>query len=201
MGFLNDYLPYSNKTLNISLTSILTALVCVTTFVLYFPFPGTTGGYFNVGEVVIYISAILFGPLIGGIAGGVGAALADVFIAIEYAPATLVIKFCEGFIVGFIVYTARLKEWNITNKNLFHTAAVIIGGIIMFLGYFIYEAFIWPVFIGPEAGLVVAIGYLPWNILQVLLSAIVAIPASIALLHALPIEKEPSKQINESFKG
>ena len=196
MRFIKNYIPPYQRSMNIALTSILTALVCVATIVLYIPIPNTLGGYFNVGEVVIYISAILFGPFIGGIAGGVGAALADIFVAIEYAPATFVIKFCEGFIIGFIIYTAYIKQWVNWKKRIAVISALIIGGTIMVMGYFIYEAYIWPIVIGPGAGLAIAIISLPWNSLQAILSAIVAVPASIGIPKGLELEYEELKKID-----
>ena len=194
MDFLKKYLPPYQRTMNIALTSIMTALVCVTTILLYIPIPNTIGGFFNVGEVVIYITAIMFGPIIGGIAGGVGAALADVFVVIEYAPATLVIKFFEGFVIGFLIYTIRIKEWDQWKERITFISAFILGGFILVLGYFIYEAYIWPVFIGPGAGLIIALISLPWNSVQVALSAAVAIPTSVGIQKAFPIwESKPSK--------
>ena len=35
-------------------------------------FIAASGGFFNIGEIMIYITALLMGPLIGGFAGGVG---------------------------------------------------------------------------------------------------------------------------------
>jgi len=61
-----------------------------------------TSGYFNIGETIIYITAILFGPYVGAIAGGVGAAISDMLLAPVFAPGTLVIKALEGAIVGFL---------------------------------------------------------------------------------------------------
>ena len=65
-----------------------------------------TRGFWNIGEAGVYISALIAGPVIGGIAGGVGSALADVFLGYAYyAPGTLVIKGAEGFITGFIYHS------------------------------------------------------------------------------------------------
>jgi uncharacterized membrane protein len=91
-----------NMTLRIILTAIFTALVTVATVVLGVPLPAANG-YFNLGEAMIYIAALLLGPIGGGIAGGVGAMLGDIILVYPlYAPATLVIKFSEGVIVGYL---------------------------------------------------------------------------------------------------
>jgi uncharacterized membrane protein len=84
-----------------AIAAIFAALVCVVTLVLVVNIPATNG-YFNIGETMIYIAALLFGPLVGAFAGGVGAAISDLLVAPVYAPATLIVKSCEGAIVGFL---------------------------------------------------------------------------------------------------
>lgn len=183
MGFLDNYLPPFQKTVNLVLASIMTALVCVATTFFLIPIPAT-GGYFNVGEAVIYIAAILFGPIIGGFAGGVGAALADTILGFYYfAPGTLVIKFCEGFIIGYIIYRAHLQKWEGWKVYVIIIPAVIIGGLIMVLGYFIYESYIL------NLGVPYAISEIPFNLTQVLIGSLVAIPVSIGIQKAYPILK------------
>ncbi|MEM2876047.1 MAG: ECF transporter S component [Candidatus Bathyarchaeia archaeon] len=91
-----------SKPLRISTAAIFTALVCASTMVLSVYVPATKG-YFNIGETMVYITAFLFGPSVGAFAGGVGSMLADVFLGYGYyAPGTLVIKACEGAIVGLL---------------------------------------------------------------------------------------------------
>ncbi len=68
-----------------------------------------TQGYFNLGESMVYAAAVLGGPLVGALAGGVGSALADLYLGYgHYAPGTLVIKGLEGLIVG--VAAERLRR-------------------------------------------------------------------------------------------
>ncbi len=60
-------------------------------------------GYFNIGEIMVYTSALLMGPYVGAFAGGVGSMLSDVSLGYaQYAPGTLVIKGVEGFVVGYL---------------------------------------------------------------------------------------------------
>ena len=80
---------------------VFAALVCVVTISFTVSIP-ITGGYFNLGEVLIYVAALSFGPLAGAFAGGVGAAIADALLAPQFAPGTLVVKGAEGAIVGFL---------------------------------------------------------------------------------------------------
>jgi uncharacterized membrane protein len=83
-------------------TAVFTALVCIVTIIFSIYVPATEG-FFNIGESMVFLSALLFGPLVGAFAGGVGSMLADLFLGFPYyAPATLVIKACEGGIVGLL---------------------------------------------------------------------------------------------------
>jgi uncharacterized membrane protein len=91
----------AKMTVKLAIAAVFAALVCVATLVLILNVPATEG-YFNIGETMIYVAALLFGPLVGAFAGGVGAAIADLLVAPVFAPATLVIKTCEGAIVGFL---------------------------------------------------------------------------------------------------
>jgi uncharacterized membrane protein len=80
--------------------AIFTAFVFAVTF--SFAATTSTGGYFDVGEIMVYIAALVMGPYVGAFAGGVGSALSDALLAPQFAPGTLVIKAAEGFIVGYL---------------------------------------------------------------------------------------------------
>jgi uncharacterized membrane protein len=87
---------------DLAVTAVFTALVCAATimFSIYVP---VTEGFFNIGESMVFLAALLFGPFIGGFAGGVGSMLADILLGFpHYAPATLIIKGCEGIVVGML---------------------------------------------------------------------------------------------------
>jgi len=85
---------------NLAVTAVFTALVCVVTMIFSIYVPGTKG-FFNIGESMVFLSALLFGSFVGAFAGGVGSMLADLLLGYpHYAPATLIIKACEGAVVG-----------------------------------------------------------------------------------------------------
>lgn len=114
------------KVREVSLAAIFAALVCAFTasFQLYIP---ATRGYFNVGEVMVYTAALVGGPYIGAFAGGVGSMLADVATGfVHYAPATLVIKGVEGFVVGWL---SRLRPFKTPGawRSLSISMAVAVG--------------------------------------------------------------------------
>jgi len=82
---------------------VFTVLVYSATVALQIYQP-VTGGYFNLGESMIYLAALLTEPIVAAFAGGVGAALADISTGYGlFAPGTLVIKFAEGYIAGYLV--------------------------------------------------------------------------------------------------
>ena len=60
----------------ITVTAVFTALVFLSTYLFQIPIPATQG-YFNLGDIMIFISALTFGPTVGGFAGGIGSSLSD----------------------------------------------------------------------------------------------------------------------------
>ena len=60
----------------VSLIAIFTALTAVATISFSVSVPATRG-YFNIGETMVYLSALLFGASIGGLSGGFGSMIAD----------------------------------------------------------------------------------------------------------------------------
>ncbi|MCE4600498.1 MAG: ECF transporter S component [Desulfurococcales archaeon] len=99
-----------------------------------------TEGYFNLGESMVYTAAILGGPVIGGIAGGVGSAMADLYLGYShYAPGTLVIKGVEGFLVGWIYYRLSRLDKRVL-RRLALPLALLVGGAIIVAGAVLYGA-------------------------------------------------------------
>ncbi len=97
----------SNRSLQIAYSALMIAFTFLATIVISIYIPATHG-FFNIGEFGVYIAALTGGPLVGMIAGGVGSALADVFLGYEfYAPITFVVKGLEGFIVGYLAFKLR----------------------------------------------------------------------------------------------
>jgi uncharacterized membrane protein len=129
------------STIRLGVTGVFTALVCVATisFTIYVP---STRGFFNIGETMVYVTALLFGPLVGAFAGGVGSMLADILLGYYYyAPATLVIKALEGVIVGFVGRKKSLfsashtrGEWKVFTLLI----GVLIGALISLIGFLYY---------------------------------------------------------------
>jgi len=108
---------------------VFTALVAAATMVFIISIPATSG-YFNIGETIIYITAIIFGPYVGAIAGGVGAAIADLLLAPVFAPATLIAKALEGAIIGFLS-RKTLKLGSKTQWKMFTFFLGLVTGILL----------------------------------------------------------------------
>jgi uncharacterized membrane protein len=90
----------------VALYGILTALTAAVTYASYLPF-SPTKGYFNLGETMVFFSALAIGWREGAICGGIGSAAADILLGSGiYAPITALAKGAEGFIAGVL---GRLK--------------------------------------------------------------------------------------------
>ncbi|MCL2172357.1 MAG: ECF transporter S component [Candidatus Bathyarchaeota archaeon] len=165
---------YRSSTFQLAAATIFAALVAAITYVSAIFIPASSGGFFNLGEVLIYVAALLLGPFAGLIAGA-GAVIADILIAPSYALATLLIKAAEGFLVGYI--TKKLYK-KIKSLTLCASIAILTGGATMITGYFTYETIIW--------GYSVALGCLPFNIIQMVTGLIIAVPIMHTVLRVFP---------------
>lgn len=131
--------PLKSKTMQLSMTGVFTALVFVATtvFSVYVP---QTRGFFNIGEIMVFTTALLLGPTIGAFAGGVGSMLADIFLGYgHYAPATLIIKACEGALVGFLA-RRKLAKLTKTQWRIFtFLTGLVIGVLLAGIGSIYYS--------------------------------------------------------------
>ena len=136
---LGYFLPVNSVV--IAVIGVFAAITCVLTMIISIPVPATQG-FINIGDAAVMITALLFGPIIGALAGGIGSMLADVFLGYTiYAPATLIIKGLEGFLVG-LISKPRRKDLKFQTRDV---VGIILGGMVMVLGYFIYEILLWGV--------------------------------------------------------
>jgi len=168
--------PFRTPT-TIAAGAIFAALVTVATYLFIIPIPATTG-YFNLGESMVYIAALVFGPFSGLIAGA-GASIADLLIpgGAAFAPATLIIKTTEGFMVGYL-NKSLLKKTKSTTISA--TTSILVGGLIMIFGYFAYEV----VILGFP--MTIALLEVPFNIMQMLAGLAVAVPIIHAIRRVFP---------------
>lgn len=166
------------RTRDLTLLAMLIALTTVATLVIRIPVPATQG-YLNLGDSMVYISALLFGPVAGLLAGGLGSALADWISGYgQFAPYTLVIKGAEGLVVGLIAW-GLLRQRPHPNSSGVGVAlfAILIGGAVMVAGYYTVETFIMG-----RAGA----AEVPGNIIQVVGGLIIGLPVAVALRNVAP---------------
>ena len=120
------------KTRRLAAAAVFTAFVFVTTF--SFAVTTSTGGYFDVGEVMVYITALVMGPYVGAFAGGVGSAMSDALLAPQFAPGTLVIKAAEGFIVGYLGQRGFRDLPNRVQKGMGALLGVVVAAVVLAVG-------------------------------------------------------------------
>ena len=165
-------------TVKITIAAVFAALVfIVTSQIPPIPIPATSG-YFNVGETIIYVAALLFGAFVGAFSGGIGAMLADVYLGFSvFAPGTMVIKGIEGAIVG-ILYQKLRKH--LPNPTVRAVVSAVVGGLEMVTGYFLYEQLV----LGYPFAL--ALAEVPFNIVQMLIGLLIAVPIMHGVLRGFP---------------
>ena len=163
----------------LAISALLTAIVCVATYIVKIPSPATNG-YFNLGDCFVLLSGWILGPVYGALAAGLGSALADIISGyMQYAPATFVIKALMA-IAAYFVAKALIRK-----PLIGKTIGGIVAEAIMVLGYFGYEAVILSYGIA-------AAGSIFSNVMQ----GIVGIIAGIAVTTAI----EKNKTINSFLK-
>jgi len=134
-----------NQTKLLVLSGLLAALCCVATMVIRIASP--TGGYLNLGDAVVLLSAWLLGPLYGALAAGIGSALADGLAGYAaYLPGTLVIKAAMALTAGLAYRRSGKTPGGII-------ACGVAGEIPMLVGYWLYDALLLRSFSGAAAGL------------------------------------------------
>jgi len=115
---------------DIALSVVFTAITFVFTTIITISTPATHG-FINIGETGVYLAALIGGPIVGAIAGGLGSALADLALGYAiYAPGTLIIKSVEGFLAGYLS-RVLIKSGRAIKVLL----ANIVAGIIIFFLY------------------------------------------------------------------
>jgi uncharacterized membrane protein len=163
----------SLKTRQTAIIGVMGALATIATMIFVFPIPATSG-YFNLGDTIVVITSLTFGPVVGAIAGGLGSGLADLLGGwYNWVAFTTIIKGAEGYIAGIL---AGPKEGRTMKKTIIAWA---IGGLVMVGGYFLVQIFMY--------GLAGALTELPFNVVQMLVSGIVGIPISSAIKSRLDI--------------
>ncbi|MEM1568334.1 MAG: ECF transporter S component [Thermofilaceae archaeon] len=115
-----------------AVASMLSALTAVLTYFPGLALPSPTGGYTHIGDTVIYLAALLFGPAMGATVGLVGPVIADLLIGYPRWYVTLVAHGLQGYVAGL----GEGKRFPV------QLAAMLVGGLIMSFTYFAVNVFV-----------------------------------------------------------
>lgn len=183
-----------NPVIELVLIGIFTALTYVFTAFINVRLPiAANGGLIHLGNVPLFVGAILFGWRLGFIAGGVGMALFDLLSGwTAWAPFTFVIVGLMGLSVGLI---ARRKS------PIRYILALIVAWAIKIAGYYLAEGIIYGNFIAPVTSI-------PGNCVQIGVAAIIVLiiiePLRIAAIKVFPqyfyIDKKKKESVNPCTK-
>lgn len=157
-----------NQTKQLVYAALGIALVFVCTVFVNVRLPiAANGGLIHLGNVPLFIIAILYGRWLGALAGGLGMALFDVVGGwFLWAPFTLVIVGLMGYTVGAICE----KNQSLTAYVLALAAACIIKVV----GYYGAEVIIYGNWFAPMTSV-------PGNLVQIGVASVVVLPVVLKL--------------------
>ena len=119
----------------IAITGVCIALTFVATGFINIRLPiAANGGLVHLGNVPLFLAAIIFGKRTGALAGSFGMALFDLMGGwVLWAPFTFVIVGLMGFTVGAITENHKGFRWN--------SLAIAAACVIKIVGYYIAEPY------------------------------------------------------------
>lgn len=142
------------KTINITITALAIALTYIfTAFVnIRLPF-APNGGLIHLGNVPLFLFAILYGKKVGAVAGGVGMGLFDLLSGwTAWAPFTVIIVGLMGYTVGSTNEKHTGIHWTIFSLMAALTIKIV--------GYYIAEVILYGNYVVPLTSI-------PGNVIQV----------------------------------
>ena len=138
------------------------AMVFVATMFINIRLPFGQGGLIHLGNVPLFLVAIIFGKKIGCISGAFGMALFDLTLGwTPWAPATFIIVGLMGYAVGVI---AEKKH-----DFVGYVLAIAVACAIKVAGYYVAEALIYGNWVQPVMSI-------PGNLIQIGVAAVVVLP-------------------------
>ena len=146
------------------------ALVFVATLI-NIKLPIGQGGLIHLGNVPLFLFAILFGKKTGAIAGAFGMGLFDLMGGwTPWAPATFMVVGLMGYTVGLVA------ERNDSTAG--YVLAVVLACVIKVAGYYVAEALIYGNWVQPVLSI-------PGNLMQIGVAALIVLPMAGTLKKAL----------------
>lgn len=148
----------------LTITAIFVALTYVFTAFINVRLPiAANGGLIHLGNVPLFIGAIIFGKKTGMIAGGVGMGLFDLLSGwTAWAPFTLIIVGIMGYAVGKITESEKHQKFS------WYVVAIAVACVIKVVGYYIAEVILYGNFVAPLASV-------PGNLVQIGVAAVIVL--------------------------
>lgn len=150
----------NNNITKLVTAALMAAMTCVVTMIIPIKIPLGNEGYIHPGDAFVMLSGIILGPLYGSLSAGIGSALSDLLLGYpHYIAPTFIIKALAALLCS---YTYR----KLHSKSIILPG--ILSGIVVTLGYFLYEQLIF------GSQFAAAIVGVPFNIIQNVLGIVLA---------------------------
>ena len=160
---------------SVSITAVMTAVIFVLTRMVQIP--TGAGGYIHLGDAAIFFASFALGPWVGGVAGGLGTAMADITSGYaQWALFSFLVHGLQGWVVGAM--TKGIGVFGAAREWYRMLVAIGAGSAIVVIGYFIAGYFL--------MGIGAAISEVPANIIQALSGGLVGAPLYLAVRRAYP---------------
>ncbi|MBQ7943763.1 MAG: ECF transporter S component [Lachnospiraceae bacterium] len=154
---------YTTKNLVTDALFIALTLVATMFINIRLPLVGN-GGLIHLGNVPLFLAAIIFGKRTGALAGAFGMGLFDLISGwTAWAPFTFVIVGAMGFVTGLIADKLKAKP------VITYSVAMFTALIIKVVGYYFAEVCLYQNWVAP-------LGSIPGNVTQVVVAAIIVLP-------------------------
>ncbi len=139
----------------VALTLVFTAFINI-----QLPSFGGAGGLVHLGNVPLFVGAMIYGKRTGALAGAMGMGLFDLLSGwAAWAPCTIITCGLMGYVTGAICEKRKGMSWKL--------AAMAAALLIKITGYFVFESFIM------GSGAVAALKSVPGNVVQVVTAAVI----------------------------
>lgn len=148
---------------DIAITGVCIALTLVATAFINIRLPiAANGGLVHLGNVPLFLAAIIYGKKTGAFAGAFGMGLFDLLSGWTlWAPFTFVIVGLMGYTVGKITENRVGFRWNVL--------AIAAACVIKVVGYYIAEGIIYSNWVAPTLSI-------PGNLVQIGVAAVIVLP-------------------------
>lgn len=161
----NAAIRHRNTTQMLVINALFIALTLVATMFINIRLPIMgNGGLIHLGNVPLFLAAIIYGRKAGALTGAFGMGLFDLISGwTAWAPFTFVIVGAMGFVAGLI--TEKMPN----KPAIANTLAIITALIIKVVGYYFAEVILYHNWIVP-------LGSIPGNVVQVVVAGIIVLP-------------------------